>query len=251
MESILLDFLRGRLSLRSSMKNWLIPMFLLLAVVTKADDLSALSGLMKTAWPKNRTIHVVFHGHSVPAGFHKTPEVKPFESYPHLVHRKLKERYPLAVINMMTTAIGGENSIAGAARFERDVLSLRPDIVFIDYALNDRRVPEERVEKAWKDMIAAAKHAGVPVVLLTPTGDSSAKLSDPSDPLNLRAALIRNIAKEQKVLIADVFAAWVAEVDKGTPQVELLSQVNHPNLRGHTLAADTIFNALEAAGLNR
>ncbi len=233
------------------MKPHLIILSLLLVGLANAQDLSPLSELMKTAWPKNRTIQVVFHGHSVPAGFHKTPEVKTFESYPHLVHLKLKEQYPKAVINVITTAIGGETSLTGAARFERDVMSLKPDLIFIDYALNDRRQPADKVEAAWLEMIAIAKKANVPVVLLTPTGDSSAKLDDPNDPLNQRAEMIRKIAAEQKVLLGDVFAAWVAEIGKGTPQAELLSQVNHPNLKGHTLAAETIFKALEAAGLKK
>lgn len=204
---------------------------------------------MKTAWPKNRTIQVVFHGHSVPAGYHKTPEVKPFESYPHLVNRKLKEQYPHAVINVITTAIGGEHSISGAARFERDVLSLKPDIIFIDYALNDRRLDGDQVRKSWESMVADAKKAKVPVVLLTPTGDASAKRSDPADPLNVRADMIRALAKEHQVILADVHAAWSAELEKGTPQADLLSQGNHPNLKGHTLAAETIFKALCEAGL--
>ncbi len=231
------------------MKSYLIILSFLFAGFVKAQDLSPLAELMKTAWPKNRTINVVFHGHSVPAGFHKTPEVKTFESYPHLVHVKLKEQFPKAVINVITTAIGGETSIPGAARFERDVMSLKPDIIFIDYALNDRRQPADKVEAAWLEMIAAAKKANVPVVLLTPTGDSSAKLDDPNDRLNERAEMIRRIAREQNVLLGDVFAAWVAEVRKGTPQTDLLSQVNHPNLKGHTLAAETIVKALQAAGL--
>jgi lysophospholipase L1-like esterase len=233
------------------MKFHLIILSLLLAGFAQAQNLSPLAELMKTAWPKNRTINVVFHGHSVPAGFHKTPEVKTFESYPHLIHVKLKEQYPLAVINVMTTAIGGENSIPGAARFERDVLGLHPDLIFIDYALNDRHQSTEKVEKAWLEMIAAAKKANVPVVLLTPTGDSSAKISDPNDALCQRAELIRKIAKEQNVLLADVFAAWVAEVEKGTPQTDLLSQINHPNAKGHQLAAETIFKTLESAGMKK
>ncbi len=233
------------------MKFHLIFISFLFAGFAKAQDLTPLSELMKTTWPKNRAIQVVFHGHSVPAGYHKTPEVKTFESYPHLVHVKLKEQYPHAVINVITTAIGGENSIPGAARFERDVLSLKPDLIFIDYALNDRRQPVEKVEAAWLEMIAAAKKANVPVVLLTPTGDSSAKLDDPQDPLNQRAELIRKMAREQQVLIADVFAAWKAEIGKGTPQTEILSQGNHPNLKGHTLAAETIYKAVQDAGLKK
>jgi acyl-CoA thioesterase I len=130
-------------------------------------------------------------------------------------------------------------------------MSLKPDLIFIDYALNDRRQPTEKVEAAWLEMIAAAKKANVPVMLLTPTGDSSAKLDDPEDPLNLRAELIRKMAKEQGVLIADVFAAWKAEIAKGTPQTDILSQGNHPNLKGHTLAAETIFKAVQDAGLKK
>ncbi len=72
------------------------------------------------------------------------------------------------MINAITTAIGGEDSVKGAARFERDGLSLRPDIIFIDYALNDRRQPEAEVEKAWRSMAKAAKAKGVPVIFLTP-----------------------------------------------------------------------------------
>lgn len=202
----------------------------------------ALREEMSKAWPKNRALNLVFHGHSVPAGYHKTPEVKPFESYPHLVMVELKRRYPTAVVNIIVTAIGGENSVSGAARFERDVLIHRPDVIFIDYALNDRALPLEKVEESWLAMIRAAKRQGVPVVLLTPTGDKSVDMNNPADPLELRAGLIRKIARDEGVLIADVFAAWREELAKGVSQEQLMSQVNHPNLRGHGIAARTLTN---------
>ncbi len=199
---------------------------------------------LETAWPKNRTINLVFHGHSVPAGYHKTPEVRPFESYPHLVHLALKQKYPLAVINVVVTAIGGEDSIAGAARFERDVVSHRPDVVFIDYALNDRRKVPAQVEAAWLAMIHSARKHAIPVVLITPTGDAKADLTNPADPLCQRAVFSREVAGNEKLILADVFQAWQQEVAAGTPQIELLSQGNHPNLRGHALAAKAIVEAV-------
>jgi lysophospholipase L1-like esterase len=186
-------------------------------------------------WPRNRPIHLVFHGHSVPAGYHKTPEVKPFESYPHLLYQRLKLEFPTALINIIVTAKGGEHSIDGAARFEREVLVHQPDVIFIDYGLNDRRQAPEAVETAWRSMIQAARERKIPLVLLTPTGDLSADLANPEDSLHQRATLIRRIADRENVPLADVSTAWQAELAKPTPHIKLLSQGNHPNLRGHQL----------------
>src|SRR6266704_3351789 len=94
---------------------------------------------------------------------------------PHLLHRGIKERFPYAVVNVIVTAIGGEDSEAGAKRFERDVLTHQPDVVTIDYALNDRRIGLERARTAWASMIEQAKAKGVKVILLTPTADLAAK----------------------------------------------------------------------------
>ena len=194
---------------------------------------------LKVAWPKNRTIHVIFHGHSVPAGYHKTPEVKPFESYPLMAMEKIQKANPHAVMNAIVTAIGGEDSVKGAARFEKDVLSLRPDVIFIDYALNDRRMPEAQVEKAWRSMARAAKKKGVPVVFLTPTGADGARYDAPDEPLEIRAAIIRKVASEEGVPVGDVLVAWKAAL-KGTRQERLLATGNHPNKRGHEIAAKVI-----------
>lgn len=223
--------------------KWILPLLLASCTVMPAQESPLPPTLLtelKKEWPKNRTIHLVFHGHSVPAGYHETPEVKPFESYPLMAMEKIQKANPHAVINAITTAIGGEDSVKGAARFERDVLSLRPDIIFIDYALNDRRQPEAEVEKAWRSMAKAAKAKGVPVIFLTPTGARGVKIDDPTEPLEIRANIIRKVADEEGILVADVWAAWKAELKKGTNQDSLLAQANHPNKKGHEIAARVI-----------
>ncbi len=191
-------------------------------------------------WPTNRTVTIVCHGHSVPAGYFRTPVVETFEAYPYLLHRGLSERYPHAMINVIVTAIGGENSEQGAQRFQRDVLSLRPDVVTIDYALNDRPIGLARSEKAWRQMIEMALAQHVKVILLTPTPDMKAHLDDASDPLNQHAEQIRTLAAEYNVGLVDSLTLFKTQVQSGTPLVTLMAQGNHPNQKGHEIVAQEL-----------
>jgi len=203
---------------------------------TKAA-LAKISTELQAHWPTNRAINIVCHGHSVPAGYFKTPVVDTFNAYPHLLHRGLKERFPNAVINVIVTAIGGENSESGAKRFERDVLSLRPDVITIDYALNDRRIGLERAAAAWTKMIEAAQARDIPVILLTPTVDLRANLDDPKDPLHQHAEQVRRLARERQLRLVDSLAAFQEKARGDVALTNLMSHVNHPNGAGHALVA--------------
>lgn len=207
------------------------------AMVSAGTYLASVSSNLEASWPKNHTVTVVCHGHSVPAGYFRTPEVRTFDAYPHLLRRGLNERFPHAVINIIVTAIGGENSEQGAVRFKRDVLSLRPEVVTIDYGLNDRGIGLARSEKAWRAMIKAALRQNVKVILLTPTADLSAKLDDPNDRLNLHAELIRRLAAQYQVGLVDSLAQFQNYVRRGGRLADLMSQGNHPNRKGHELVA--------------
>lgn len=202
--------------------------------------LEPLAQELRRTWPRNRTVNIVCHGHSVPAGYFKTPVVNRAESYAALMHAGLDERYPYAPVNVIVTAIGGENSEQGAARFEDDVLRLGPDLVTIDYSLNDRRLGLERAERAWRSMIEAARERDIPVILLTPTADTRADLSNPEDPLHQHARQVRALAAEYGVGLADSLAAFEVHLAAGGALEDLMSQVNHPNRRGHDLVADAL-----------
>jgi lysophospholipase L1-like esterase len=89
-------------------------------------------------------------------------------------------------------------------------------------------------------MARAAKAGGVPVVFVTPTGADGVRPDAPDEPLEIRAAIIRRVAREEGVPVADVWAAWKAELKRGVKQESLLSQGNHPNRAGHEIAARTI-----------
>ena len=192
-------------------------------------------------WPDNKTINIVCHGHSVPAGYFATPFVNTFDSYPHLLHKILKERFPFAVINVIVTAIGGEHSINGLKRFESEVLNHNPAVVTIDYSLNDRWSGEEEVKAAWGSMIEKAVSRGVKVILLTPSWDNSYYVKDENwNNLETHADQVRMLAEKHNVGLADTFMRFRDYVETDSDLVSLLSHGNHPTRIGHTLIAEEI-----------
>jgi lysophospholipase L1-like esterase len=195
---------------------------------------------LQKAWPKNRMLNLVFHGHSVPAGYFKTPDVRSFSAYPLVTLREIKNIYPLATVNAINTSIGGEQSESGAKRFERDVLSHRPDVLFIDYALNDRSIGLPRAKQAWEKMIEKALEQKIKVILLTPTPDWSVDILDNNTPLAQHAQQIRVLAAKYQVGLVDSYAAFKEKVKNGDDVKKYLSQINHPNETGHQLVTDLL-----------
>jgi acyl-CoA thioesterase-1 len=195
---------------------------------------------MKKEWPKNRSINLVFHGHSVPAGYFKTPVVNTLEAYPYQVLRALKEEYPFAVVNIINTSIGGENSESGAKRFETEVLNHKPDVLFIDYALNDQGIGLERAKVAWEKMISIALKKGIKVILLSPSPDQRVNILETNNVLEQHTRQIKNLAEKYGVGLTDSYELFRQKVLSGESISNYMSQVNHPNEKGHALIAGAI-----------
>lgn len=225
------------------MKNILLILFLSFQTSTVADPASYLNDLkaeMKKEWPKNRTINLVFHGHSVPAGYFKTPVVNTLEAYPYQALGALKAEYPFAVINIINTSIGGENSESGAKRFETEVLNHKPDVLFIDYALNDQGIGLERAKVAWEKMISIALKKGIKVILLSPSPDQRVNILETNNVLEQHTAQIKRLSEKYGIGFVDTYRMFQKRVISGEKITKFMSQVNHPNENGHELIANGI-----------
>ena len=209
-------------------------------VADKQTYLSDFKSELIKKWPKNRTLNIVFHGHSVPTGYYRSQIVNSLQSYPHLTLHGLKTQYPYAVINVITTSIGGEQSEKGAKRFEDDVLNHKPEVLFIDYALNDRGIGLERAEKAWRQMIEKALSRNIKVILLTPTPDTRENITDNNSVLSGYANMIRKLATEYKVGLVDSYKIFYDKAKTGENISKYMSQNNHPNAAGHSAVAAEI-----------
>lgn len=222
-----------------------------MAVADPLTYLGPVCEILRAQWPQNRTVNVVCHGHSVPAGYFATPVVDSFAAYPHLLHRQLRDRFPFAVVNVIVTAIGGESSARGAERFEREVLCHRPDVLTIDYGLNDRGLGLDKAREAWMSMIRGGLAAGAKVLLLTPTPDLGQRAGAPPEPrrqLQEHAAQIRQLADDLGVGLVDSLREFELAARDGD-LTDYLSWINHPNRAGHELVARALLRWFPALTL--
>lgn len=208
--------------------------------VNPSNYLNEIKTELEKEYPDNRIVNLVFHGHSVPAGYFKTPIVSTLAAYPALVLKKIKAQYPFAVVNVIVTAIGGENSIKGVERFEENVLNHNPDVIFIDYGLNDRGVEISEAYKAWDKMIRQAKSKNIKIILLTPSPDLSVNYSNPENELKKHSDQIIKLAIDHQVGLVNSYEAFGFLYDRKNELKKYMSIPNHPNEKGHEIIANEI-----------
>ena len=81
---------------------------------------------------------VVFFGGSLTWGANASDPQR--TSYRALMGDYLRAKYPKTPFVFHDAAIGGTGSKLGMFRLERDVLSRKPDLVFLDFSANDDQV---------------------------------------------------------------------------------------------------------------
>ena len=98
-------------------------------------DMTRMANVLKRA-ENGEEITVAYIGGSITEGLtvsYTNPEL----CWANLSTEWLREQYPDAVINYVNAGLSGTPSILGNARLERDVLAYDPDIVFVEFAVND------------------------------------------------------------------------------------------------------------------
>ena len=196
---------------------------------------------LNKVWPNNRTYQIVCHGHSIPCGYTAAHVVRPFDAYPHQLHRILNNRFPTAVINVITTAVGGENSVSGAKRFADEVLCHKPDLITIDYGRNDMYLEVKTAEAALRSMIESGLNYGVKIILITPAPDcKKAYYTSRASSDGQLSQMLRALAGEYDIGLADAAELFQKKLSAGNPLSSYLVSVNHLSGEGHRVIAEAI-----------
>jgi acyl-CoA thioesterase I len=121
---------------------------------------------------------------------------------------------------------------------------MKPDLLFIDYALNDIKIGLERAEKAWKSMIQEALGANVKLVPMTPTPDLKEEILDENATLTGYAKMIKRLGEAHQIPVVDVNAQFKTLKREEGEISKYMSQNNHPNELGHQVVLKEIVKEL-------
>ncbi len=95
------------------------------------------------------------------------------------VKRIFMEKYPDKNIITLNAGIGGTGSDMGAVRYEKDILSHNPDLVFIEFAINDKGADDKVMRANMESMIRRSLECEkIPCIIFLYAPDPAEKNSD-------------------------------------------------------------------------
>lgn len=183
---------------------------------------------------------VAYFGGSITWGATATDPLK--TSWRALLTKRLQREFPAARLVPVDAAIGGKGSDLGVFRMDRDVLPFRPDLTFVEFAVNDAQNPE-RLE--CMEGILRKLHTGRPdmAIVLVITGYGAESFESP------REEDYRSLAAYYGIPAISVVPEVRRRIAAGEFSCrDILTDGTHPNDRGYALYCDIIFEQLMNCG---
>ena len=190
---------------------------------------------------------------------------RPTEGWVGQLQKKLNQYYPAGAVSMLNAGISGGSAVGGEQRLERDVLCYNPDLVIVNFALNDSMGGLEKLpvyEKAMDSIFERVLASGAECMLLTPNrmcayvapwveegilkkvaGDA-AKVQN-EGVLDAFVEAARQVAKKRGVPVADAYAVWNRLEELGVDTTAMLSNdINHPTAEAHDIFVQAILGQM-------
>jgi lysophospholipase L1-like esterase len=157
----------------------------------------------------------------------------------------LKKKYPNSDVTIINRGIPGDTAEGGLFRLREEVLDGDPDLVFIQFALNDAfmGVDPDRFKNTIKLIVERiVADTGAEILLIT----SVPVMYESSDAMVEKFyATLSDIAEEEDVSIAMVHRYWKKKISEGIDFRGLVQgDMVHPNVEGHRLMAEAIIASL-------
>lgn len=198
------------------------------------NNITRLKNLMKRA-ANGESLVIGFLGGSITQGsLSSTPKT----CYAYLVYEWWKKSFPNAEFSFVNGGIGGTTSHYGGARAWKDVLCYRPDIVTVDFSVNDdaNEFFEETYEGTLRRLLAAPSAPAVVVLnnVFYDTGKNAQEYHN-------------RIADHYGIPHVSIKDTIFPDVESGKiVRADITPDNLHPNDKGHRLVADEICKLLDS-----
>src|SRR4030042_933539 len=153
----------------------------------------------------------------------------------------LEKKYPDGEISIVNRGIPGDTADGGLHRLRRDVCDADPDLVFIQFGLNDAfmGVHPERFRTTVEIMIERIRSDTDAEILLVTSVPVMFERMDAAT--GEFYGLLEAIAEQEKLPIARVHRYWMKKVNAGIAFGSLVQHDQvHPNVEGYRLMAEAI-----------
>jgi lysophospholipase L1-like esterase len=162
------------------------------------------------------------------------------KGYIDFLKEMLKVKYPKSIFKIINQGIPGDTAESGLYRLKDHVLNSDPDLVFIQFALND----------AFSGYSLEDFHHNILGIINGIRNNSSAEIllmtSVALDKREKRIAeryydILKNIAKKEAIPIVLVHEYWEKRISEGIEFSTLVQQdCVHPTVKGYRLMAEAI-----------
>lgn len=191
----------------------------------------------------SRIVYVAF-GDSITDGY---GVLRGFVSY---LVEMISRAHPGLELSTINTGLSGDNSGDAIYRLQRDVLDHVPDLVTVNFGVNDAFswVSVEKFGSNLEEMVDAIRENGCSRIVLV----SSEVIPEPNAEKKVLPywEKMRQVAERMGVVYADANGRWRKLLEEGTDQWSLIIPGDmHPNEEGHRVIADAVFEAIEASNI--
>lgn len=175
--------------------------------------------------------------------------------YPAQVNALLGATYPDRKIRVLNTGISGNTVRNLAARWQKDVLDLKPDWLSIMIGTNDvwrqfqgtsnpDSVFPEEYERTYRELILKTKPSVKGIVLLTPFYIESDRTKPMRARMDEYGKLVRKLARETGCRFGDTQAAYNKALES-LPYTALAGDRVHPTPTGHMILSRVFLKAVD------
>ncbi len=211
-------------------------------LLTQGDGVLRLREFMNRAAAGGELVVAFFGGSITQGSLASTGE----NCYAYLFYMMLRERFPRAKLTYVNAGIGGTGSHYGAMRVREDLLAHRPDLVVLDFSVNDTeavlplygegKLYPETWEGVLRRVLSFETHPAV-LVLNNSFYDTGDSVEDEHNAIADRYG-VPHMSVRDEILPRIRDGIYVRE--------DLSPDGLHPNDLGHRLIAEELMKVMEA-----